>query len=270
MGWGNDAFWTEYAPGNYEIIFYGAIAWENCMNYRVHKFDNWVGMPLTKPALWTYSKDHAAMMVYVSWNGATEVKMWRFYGGDSKQGPWEKLDQVERNGFETIYRHDRTYTYTYAEAVDKDGQVLGKSATQEIFVPNEQLKEYCDDIACRFMPSPEERQREKEENENAQADQNKQEKQEKLSSQRQHRERIKEAELYGGTFGALVVVIILIIVLATRNFVSRPVHVLAHNVYRAIRLRGQNGHDVGLGAGYKALSLEDQDGDRAPMITDPS
>ncbi|KIW87636.1 uncharacterized protein Z519_11610 [Cladophialophora bantiana CBS 173.52] len=273
MGWGNDAFWTEYAPETHEIIFYGALAWTNTMNYRVHKFDNWVGMPLTKPALWAFSKDGRDMMVYVSWNGATEVKSWRFYGGESKQGPWEEIKTVPKNGFETISRLDGAYTYSYAEALDKDGQILGTSAVQATFIPNEQLREYCDDIACRFMPSPEERKKEQAEKANKEEEEKLKQEQEKLEAERQRAERIKNAEIFGGTFGGLAVFVILIIVLATRNFVSRPVHVLAHNVYRAVRTRAarKGGRDVGVGAGYKPLSLEDQDGgDRTPMITDPS
>ncbi|EXJ56704.1 hypothetical protein A1O7_07048 [Cladophialophora yegresii CBS 114405] len=273
MGWGNDAFWTEYAPGTHEIIFYGALAWTNTMNYRVHKFDNWVGMPLTKPAIWTFSKEGGEMMMYVSWNGATEVKSWRFYGGDSKQGPWEELGQVPKRGFESFYRHPTTHTYNYAEALDKDGHVLGTSAVEKTFIPNAQLKEYCDDIACRFMPSPQQRQKEKEEAENARLGldvPDVPDEQDKLEAERQRAEQIKNAEIYGGTFGGLVVLIILIIVLATRNVVSRPVHALAYNFYRAISRRSTRGSDLGIGAGYKALALEEQDGDRAPMIRDPS
>lgn len=277
MGWGNDAFWTEYAPETHEIIFYGALAWTNTMNYRVHKFDNWVGMPLTKPALWTYSKDgFGEMMAYVSWNGATEVKSWRIYGGDSRDGPWEELSEIPKKGFESIYRHDETYTYNYAEALDKDGQVLGTSAVETTFTPNEQLSEYCDELACRFMPSPQQRQKEKEEKEKANQaaeEQEEQEAQEALEAQHRREGNIKNAEIYGGAFGGLAVLIILIIVLATRNFVSRPVHVLAHNVYRTVKRKaaGGSGREVGTGAGYKALALEEQDAsDRAPMITDPS
>jgi len=211
-------------------------------------------------------------MMYVSWNGATEVKSWRFYGGDSKQGPWEEIAQVPKTGFESSYRHQSTYAYNYAEALDKDGQVLGASAVEATFIPNEQMKDYCDEIACRFMPTPQQRQQEKEQKENAQRIQEEQEEQERLEAERLHEERIKNAEIYGVTFGGLAVLVILIIVLATRNFVSRPLHVLAHNALRAVRKRagGKGGRDLGVGAGYKALSVEDQDGDRVPMIMDPS
>jgi hypothetical protein len=270
MGWGNDAFWTEYAPETYEIVFYGVFALTNSMNYRVHKFDNWVGIPLSKPAIWTYSKQGENMMVYVSWNGATEVKSWRFFGSNSKQGPWDQVKRVPKDGFETIYHHDRAYTYNYAEALDKNGEILGTSAIEKTFIPNEVLRQYCDDIACRFMPSPDDRRKEQEEKEAKEKELKLQEEQRRIEAERRRQERIKKAEIFGGTFGGLAVMIMLILVLATRNFVSRPIHVLAHNVVKAIRSKSWKGREVGKGSGYKALSLEDQDGDHAPMITDPS
>lgn len=158
IGWGNDAFWTEYTKEG-EIIFYGHVGIRNTMNYRVHKFNNWVGLPLTKPALWTYSQlggPKDPMYFYVSWNGATEVKWWKFYYSDSKRGPWTAGPEIEKNGFESTYRHESSSRYSYAEALDKDRSVLGTSDVQEIFIPAEELRTFCDELACQFMPPPSE------------------------------------------------------------------------------------------------------------------
>lgn len=271
MGWGNDAFWTEYTSDG-EIVFYGALGWSNVMNYRVHKFDNWVGLPLTRPALWTYSKAGDEMMMYVSWNGATEVKSWRLHGARSKDGPWKEIANAPKVGFETILKHDSTYAFVYAEAVDKNQQVLGASAVEKVFTPPVQMLEHCDDLACRFMPSQEERDKERQQKAE---EQRQREEEERLTTQQatERRERArKRAEMYGGAFGGLAALIILIIVLATRNFVSRPVHALVHRAYGSIRATtGKAGaRDVGVGVGYKALPLEEQDSARAPMTSDPS
>ncbi|KIW48141.1 uncharacterized protein PV06_00760 [Exophiala oligosperma] len=272
MGWGNDAFWTEYTSDG-EIVFYGALGWRNVMNYRVHKFDNWVGLPLTKPALWTYSKAGDEMMMYVSWNGATEVKSWRLYGADSRDGPWKEIvENGPKTGFETILRHESTYTFVYAEALDKNGLVLGASAAERVFTPPVQMLEYCDDLACRFMPSDEEREQERQ---REAEEQRQREEEERLATQRatENRERAKKrAEMYGGAFGGLAALIILIMVLATRNFVSRPVHALVHRAYGTIRTKmgKADARAVGVGVGYKALPLEEQDGVRVPIISDPS
>lgn len=280
MGWGNDAFWTEYGPDN-EIVFYGNLGWSNVMNYRVHKFDNWVGLPLTKPALWAYSKEGDEMMMYVSWNGATEVKSWRFYGSDSRRGPWSQLSRMDKNGFETVYKHDKTWSFVHAKALDKNDIVLGTSAVEATFFPNEKMLEYCDDLACRFMPSAEVREQEQEAKAKAAAEakaeaeataqrakeekeaKEAQEEQERLAREaaqrKAHARLIRNAEIFGGTFGGLAVLLIVLGVLATRNFVSRPVHVLAHHVWSAVRLSRDSGRDSI--SGYKAISTGEEDRD---------
>ena len=223
MGWGNDAFWTEYSP-DYDIVFYGNLGWSNVMNYRVHKFDNWIGLPLTEPALWVYSKQGEQMTIYVSWNGATQVKSWRFYGGHYKRGPWDEISNVSKNGFETVYRHNSTYGYTYVEALDQDDRVLGTSATETTFIPNVKMLEYCDDLACRFMPNDEERearlQKKIEE-------QRKKEEQQNLDTELTKAKEKRNAKAFGGSLSSFAFLIIFAVVLATRNFVSRPLRTWA-------------------------------------------
>lgn len=162
MGWGNDPYFSEYAEDG-EIVFYGALAYGYMMNYRVFKFNGWVGEPLSKPAIWAFSqygwsngkeKDNGnTMILYASWNGHTGIKAWTFYGSDEKTGPWETLvGEFKKEGFETIYKHERTYKYTYAEAIGSDGKSLGQTLVQQTFVPNVLMRErYCDELACYFM-----------------------------------------------------------------------------------------------------------------------
>lgn len=261
-GWGNDAFWTEYSGDDHEIVFYGLLGVRNVMNYRVHKFNNWVGLPLTKPAMWTYSKsgmDDGSMSLYVSWNGATEVRDWRFWGSKSKDGPWETIVTAPKNGFETIQQHDRTYLYTYAEALDSQQKILGTSEVQRTYVPESRLREYCDDLACRFMPTGQQRDKERKKKEKEQR-----QKEEKEASARNKFKH--EAIIFGSSFGALTVIAVIAVVLATNNLISRPIRAFAWSCWDRVRQRGKYEPT----AQYKALNLEDTDGDRTPMITDGS
>jgi hypothetical protein len=272
MGWGNDAFWTEYSS-DLEILFYGNLGWSNVMNYRVHKFDNWVGLPLTVPALWTYSKEGEEMMLYMSWNGATEVRSWRIWGGhESKHGPWDELSVEPKTGFESFYNHPSTYQYTYVEALDAEGQVLAKSAVQTTYRPVAQMLEYCDNLACRFMPNKEERERERQQKADEQAAK---EGQPTSIQQAKTEARRKKVEIFGGALGGLVVLVIMVAVLVTRNVVSRPVHLLAHRAWSmaSTSLAGRRkraGRDFGIG--YKAVALDDQDqsADSTPMMVTSS
>lgn len=273
MGWGNDAFWTEYDSDG-EVVFYGMLGLSNVMNYRAFKFDNWVGLPLTKPAIWTYSKDASRMTMYVSWNGATEVKSWRFYGADSKTGPWEELSTVPKNGFETMYAHDHAvYKFAYVEALDKTDKVLGQSAVQSTFIPNVKLLDYCDNLACKFMPSGEEREAQREAERLKVEEEEQQRQLAEVARQKARAAAKRKTKIYGATLGAVGILVVLITVLATRNFVSRPLHTVVLRVWSTVLPslpEGRNG--LPLGAGYKAVpGAEDQDGgDRIPMMMEPT
>jgi hypothetical protein len=249
-GWGNDPFWTEYAPGaneEREVVFYGYLATGYMMNYRAHKFDGWVGRPLTKPALWTYSlQGEDEMMFYVSWNGATEVKSWVLYGSrEASDGPFVELAAIAKDGFETIYRHERgAFRWTYAEAIDKDGQVLGKSLPQEMYVPSKSLRPFCDGLACRFMPTDEEREREQEQEKGDPSS---------ASPMGSPSQRATIVIVVGSILGA-VLLILLAAVLGSKNRFSEPVHVFVAKYWRRFSLTKNGGS---LDPNYRLLPGEE-------------
>jgi hypothetical protein len=217
LGWGNDAYWSEHLEDG-TTVFHGRIGTQNVMNYRAYKFDNWVGLPLTKPALWTYSRtghgEDERMMLYVSWNGATEVRQWVFHTSDTKDGPWLKTASTPKNGFETILRLDQFSKYVYVDALDKDGNVLGRSEVQETFVPSEGLLSYCDDLACKFVPTDAVLRQQKLE---AAARRIKEEKE-------QIRAQERKKKILQGIFGGLGGLVLFAAVLfSTRSFISKPI-----------------------------------------------
>ncbi|ETN37206.1 uncharacterized protein HMPREF1541_08196 [Cyphellophora europaea CBS 101466] len=260
MGWGYDPFFTEYAPGeteDREIVFYGYLALGHMMNYRTHKFDGWIGRPLTKPALWTYSKtgeEDSGMIMYFSWNGATEVSRWALYGAAAKNGPYVLLATRDKNGFETIYRHRKMLPWTYAEALDKNGESLGKSAPQETYVPRQELRQYCDDLACQFMPSQEQRDRERE-----------QATEQKASQRGGFLAQKKDQILFGSGIGASILLAIIAVVLGTRNRVKSAILRSVDRVWRLIW--GKLGEEA-TGPEYRAVAGDEGDDEevKAPMF----
>jgi hypothetical protein len=149
IGWGNNAYVSEHdAEGN--LLLWGYIDKGRIMNYRAQKF-HWEGNPTDIPALWTYSKTTDAASpttFYVSWNGATRVKHWRFYGLNNSTDNYTLIHQSPKDGFETSYTASEFYRFTYAEAIDAQGKVLGKSREQFTFTPSPALQEYCSDTTC--------------------------------------------------------------------------------------------------------------------------
>ena len=75
-------------------------------------------------------------MVYVSWNGATEVATWNLYKTNHEgiSGTNEPVAAVPRSGFETSLRYGGYATYVVVEAVDKNGDLLGRSRVVKTIV----------------------------------------------------------------------------------------------------------------------------------------
>lgn len=151
IGWGEHAYFSEHLP-NGEATMYAHVAEResNVMIYRSNKY-NWTAQPVTKPALWTYSRTGKEQMgFWASWNGATEIKSWRFYTGASARGPWKLAGNVFKTGFETEHHIDQYAAWTYAEAVDVEGRAMETSAITKTFVPSEALRPHCSDRGCDY------------------------------------------------------------------------------------------------------------------------
>ena len=97
--------------------------------YRAFKFP-WIGRPTQPPdvhAEVVWDDDHRmTTKVSMSWNGATEVHRWAVYGIDAGGNP-ARVATVPRAGFETTVRLAGLVTNGYAEALDRNGTVLGTS-----------------------------------------------------------------------------------------------------------------------------------------------
>lgn len=151
MGWGNNAYVSEHdETGN--VVLWGYVDnQQKVMNYRAQKFE-WDGVPTDVPAMWTFSKaaeNDSPTSFYVSWNGATRVRNWKFYGAQNVTGPYASLQTVNKTGFETEYQHPSFYMWSYVEAIDAHGSVLGRSRNKFTFVPSPELRGFCDDLSCQ-------------------------------------------------------------------------------------------------------------------------
>lgn len=96
---------------------------------------DWVGKPNTLPALKTFAspngRDEMSSTSYVSWNGATEVVSWEFFGSDERVGEYQSLGTISKAGFETSFISINAWKYTRVHAKDAKGNILGKSSPVE-------------------------------------------------------------------------------------------------------------------------------------------
>lgn len=104
-------------------------------NYRAFRQD-WTATPWWNPALALMeSATEDALDVFVSWNGATEVREWVVRGVVVRgtnvsmvNGEGEVLGRSDRTGFETKLTIDMSgLWYMWAEAMDSEGNVIGRT-----------------------------------------------------------------------------------------------------------------------------------------------
>ncbi|CAK7209957.1 hypothetical protein SBRCBS47491_000622 [Sporothrix bragantina] len=134
VGWGHVPAYTEFSADegkplcNVHLCPLGFTWLGWCKNYRVFKH-HWVGRPSTLPSA-AMRPDKKA--VYVSWNGATEVRHWQLEiatimtGGDAqftKHG-----NPVEKDGFEARLAVPSEAKRVRIAALDVNGLVLAYSA----------------------------------------------------------------------------------------------------------------------------------------------
>lgn len=126
VNWGSEGALTEFRPDGTPIFhtymdsgFLGL----GVENYRGFRY-NWTGLPNESPAIVSLGNDRGTT-VYVSWNGDTETKVWRFYHVTDEYGSRQYLGETRRSGFETLFSLDgRTVHAVSAEAIDTTGHVL--------------------------------------------------------------------------------------------------------------------------------------------------
>lgn len=129
VNWGSEGALTEFrsdgTPIFHAYMDSGSLG-EGVENYRGFRY-NWTGLPNETPALVSFANDDGTTM-YVSWNGDTETKVWRFYNVVDEYGSREFLGESKRNGFETslVVNHVKLDTVS-AEAVGANGRILGST-----------------------------------------------------------------------------------------------------------------------------------------------
>lgn len=103
---------------NGALVMNARFGYDNTLqSYRAYRSAAWVGTPCTKPSVQACRDvQGSGVVVYVSWNGATDIESWKVYTG-SATGKLQVAGEGLRNGFETIIRIDRADDKIVVEAV---------------------------------------------------------------------------------------------------------------------------------------------------------
>lgn len=124
VGWGSKPHLSEYDEEG--RLVYDARFYATAQSYRAF-LGQWKGMPIEPPVIVARAEGDKTR-VYVSWNGATEVRSWRVLGAASRGAEPEELTTASKDGFETSIVVDDRGLYFMVEALDGDGRVIGASA----------------------------------------------------------------------------------------------------------------------------------------------
>jgi hypothetical protein len=131
--WSENSYISEHSPDG-EVLFEAKFKSHRFVTYRAYKF-NFTGNPLEPPTLkaFVYGESPATSttVLYVSWNGATEVKSWNFYRAEDSILIGSKF----KTGFETTYHSQGYQKEVYVEALAADGRLLGTSSIESTVLP---------------------------------------------------------------------------------------------------------------------------------------
>ncbi|KAI2464731.1 ASST-domain-containing protein [Annulohypoxylon bovei var. microspora] len=129
VNWGSSGAVTEYLP-NGTPIFHAYMDSDylglGVENYRAFRY-NWTGLPNEDPAIVALrgKEGTEGLTAYVSWNGDTETKTWRFYSLTDDYGSKEFLGEATKTSFETSLQIQNVNIGAIsAEAIDSNGKLL--------------------------------------------------------------------------------------------------------------------------------------------------
>ncbi|KAJ6036352.1 hypothetical protein N7540_000631 [Penicillium herquei] len=139
--WGSAGAITEYSE-NGTILFHAYL--DSYPSEYVHSYrgfrSNWTGTSSEEPAVLALKTKSQGLMMWVSWNGDTETKTWRFYLQGSRSSQKANiLGTLVRKGFETRFQSDLDVSlekfqkyFIVAEALNSSGHVIGRSRPVKI------------------------------------------------------------------------------------------------------------------------------------------
>jgi hypothetical protein len=124
INWGYNGAMSEHKPDGTTIFFSKLDSGKfgpGSENYRAFKFE-WHAIPYEEPALVAFKESNGTSF-YVSWNGDTETKVWKFFE-QTTSGQKISLGNATRDGFETSLYTKKKVGLVVAEAYNSRGDKL--------------------------------------------------------------------------------------------------------------------------------------------------
>lgn len=124
VGWGQEPYFSEFSSSGH--LLFDAHLPPSYQTYTALRFA-WNGSPLQPPSIAVRPARAGAVLIYLSWNGATAVSRWRVLGGSSTRG-LRTIGTSSRRGFETSLTLVAPPRYLEAQALSAAGRVLAHTS----------------------------------------------------------------------------------------------------------------------------------------------
>jgi hypothetical protein len=126
VGWGAAPVFSEFSASG-RLLLDGRLT-RGKGNYRAVRAP-WTGSPTTPPSIAAKRAKRGRVLVYASWNGATEVARWQVLAGPDAEH-LRGIASTARTGFETTITAKTRAARVAVRALDSRGRVLGTSAAE--------------------------------------------------------------------------------------------------------------------------------------------
>lgn len=169
IGWGRCPSFTEHTSTGETIMNVQFSPWHSAEipdaldNYRAYKLD-WSATPWWDPVIAPKLSFEDELVVYVSWNGATEVAGWVVRGAETDMSDKSQvLATSRRTGFETKLTIGwPNYQYIWADAMDRKRNVLRStevvnlgtmeiSFASDVYDVNSSMFQPTEDVAWEYI-----------------------------------------------------------------------------------------------------------------------
>ncbi|OQE23141.1 hypothetical protein PENSTE_c009G04208 [Penicillium steckii] len=136
--WSKGGYISEFTE-NGELAMSARFTSPRYSNYRAYKYE-FTGRPTIPPDMVAsvHGTDETNLLttIWVSWNGATEVDTWKFYARKTQFDQPVFIGNVTKQDFESEFIARGYLDWITAEAVDRDGNVLGVSNVHRTDFPD--------------------------------------------------------------------------------------------------------------------------------------
>lgn len=137
VSWSENSYHSEFAEDG-TLLMEAQFTSHRLSTYRTYKY-NFTGAPTEPPVhksfVYGTKPSEYTTVHHVSWNGATEVSHWNFYGKTSDDSEALFLGNATKKGFETTYMSEGYVSHVWIEAIAKDNKTLYKTDPQRTIEP---------------------------------------------------------------------------------------------------------------------------------------